>query len=63
MCKLEELLNVRARGDYHCLQIEPGIIQDLAGTPFPGLAGHGLSVCVGRNYHSPACFASLFDVR
>ncbi|CAE7234999.1 unnamed protein product [Symbiodinium natans] len=26
-------------GNYHCLQVEPGIIQDLAGTPFPGLIG------------------------
>jgi len=26
-------------GNYHCLQVEPGIIQDLAATPFPGLVG------------------------
>lgn len=27
------------RGFYHCLQVEPGIITDLAGTPFPGFRG------------------------
>eukprot|EP00435_Cladocopium_sp_Y103_P008876 s669_g2.t1 len=26
-------------GNYHCLQVEPGVITDLAGTPFPGLRG------------------------
>lgn len=29
------------RGFYHCLQVEPGIITDLAGTPFPGFRGQG----------------------
>lgn len=24
-------------GNYHCLEVEPAVIQDLAGTPFPGL--------------------------
>ena len=24
-------------GNYHCLEVDPGVIQDLAGTPFPGL--------------------------
>ena len=27
------------QGNYHCLQVEPGVITDLAGTPFPGLRG------------------------
>ena len=26
-------------GKYHCLEVEPGVITDLAGTPFPGLRG------------------------
>eukprot|EP00438_Fugacium_kawagutii_P012471 Skav233531 [mRNA] locus=scaffold4243:43781:44622:+ [translate_table: standard] len=28
-----------APGNYHCLQVDPGVITDLAGTPFPGMRG------------------------
>ena len=47
------------RGFYHCLQVEPGIITDLAGTPFPGLRGGG----VRESIEERSSFGNIFNFR